>query len=177
MRLPERELDRQMLELLHSIRIQDAHTRRWFGRALNEKVISYRKATGERIGPLTRKLREVEGMLDRLLSLRLVEEIETDTYRRKSAELVEKADGIKLRIEAAKRGKREDGDIAIKAFELSQALEDKWLVSENAEKRRIIEAVCLNTSLDGVTLRYTITKPFDTLAEGPVSKDGRGDRI
>jgi hypothetical protein len=43
-------------------------------------------------------------------------------------------------------------------------------------KRRILEIVCLNCELDGVTLVPEIRKPFDVLAEGLLSEKSRGDQ-
>ena len=40
-----------------------------------------------------------------------------------------------------------------------------------------IEIICLNFTLDGVTLAPRTRKPFDLLAEGLISKDTRGDKI
>jgi hypothetical protein len=62
-------------------------------------------------------------------------------------------------------------------FELSQTLRDKWLTSDYDIKRRILEIICLNCTLDGVTLVPTIRKPFDVIAEGLISKNSRGDWI
>ena len=65
--------------------------------------------------------------------------------------------------------------LIVKAFELSQSLREKWLTADYAAKRRILEILCLNCSLDGVSLVATMRKPFDLLAKGLVSKDSRGD--
>jgi hypothetical protein len=65
----------------------------------------------------------------------------------------------------------------VKAFELSQTLRSKWVEADYAAKRRILEIICLNFSLDGVTLVPTMRKPFDMLAEGLDLKNSRGDRI
>jgi hypothetical protein len=46
-----------------------------------------------------------------------------------------------------------------------------------SQKRRILEIVCLNWKLDGVSLVPEWRKPFDLLAEGLQKKDSRGDRI
>jgi hypothetical protein len=43
-------------------------------------------------------------------------------------------------------------------------------------KRRLLEIVCLNCTLNGVTLVATMRKPFDVLAEGLVSENSRGDK-
>jgi len=75
------------------------------------------------------------------------------------------------------RSRNETIDIAVKAFELSQSLRSKWVAADYAAKRRILEIVCLNCSLDDVNLCATMRKPFDLLAKGLVSKDSRGDKI
>ncbi len=84
---------------------------------------------------------------------------------------------LKLEIERCDRGRNEIIDIAVKAFELSQSLRAKWVTADYAAKRRILEIVCLNCTLDDVNLCATMRKPFDLLAKGLVSKDSRGDRI
>lgn len=67
--------------------------------------------------------------------------------------------------------------VAVKVFELSQTLRDKWLEAGYAAKRRILEIVCLNCRLDDTTLVAIIRKPFDVLAEGLSSEDSRAERI
>jgi hypothetical protein len=62
-------------------------------------------------------------------------------------------------------------------FELSQTLRQKWLPADYDAKRRILEIVCLNCKLDGVTLVPEIRKPFDVLTEGLLSEKSRGDKI
>ena len=84
---------------------------------------------------------------------------------------------MKLEIDVADRGRHETIDIAVKAFELSQSLREKWLAADYAAKRRILEIICLNWILDGVSLFPTMRKPFDLLAKGLISKDSRDDGI
>jgi hypothetical protein len=57
------------------------------------------------------------------------------------------------------------GDLAVKVYELSQVVSQKWLTAEYATKRRIMEIVFLNCRLDDATLVPTMRKPFDVLAE------------
>ena len=66
--------------------------------------------------------------------------------------------------------------LEVKAFEFSQTLREQWLMADYATKRRILEIVLSNCSLDGVTICPTIRKPFDVLAEGLVSKQKGGNR-
>ena len=83
---------------------------------------------------------------------------------------------MKLEIDVADRGRHEIIDIAVKAFELSQSLREKWLTADYAAKRRILEIICSNCSLEGASLVATMKKPFDLLAKGLLQKDSRGDK-
>mgnify|MGYP001043544914 CR=1 FL=1 len=84
---------------------------------------------------------------------------------------------LRLHLEAADRGRCEIIDIAVKAFELSQSLRSQWFTADYAAKRRIVEIICLNWKLDGVSLIATMRKPFDMIAEGLIWKNSRGERI
>ena len=103
--------------------------------------------------------------------------IEQDAYACRSTELRDRLASIKLQLDALDRSHDEMAELASKVFELSQTLREKWLTADYAAKRRILEIVCLNCTLDGATLCPTIRKPFDVLAEGLVSKNSRGDKI
>ena len=83
---------------------------------------------------------------------------------------------MKLQMDATDRGRHENADIAVKAFEISQNLRAKWVTADFVAKRRILEITCLNLRLDDVTLVPTMRKPFDVLIEGLISGESRGDR-
>jgi len=84
---------------------------------------------------------------------------------------------IKRHLETLDRSHDENAELESKVFELSQTLRSQWLTADYDAKRRILEIVCLNCTLDGATLVPTIRKRFDVLAEGLISKDSRGDGI
>jgi hypothetical protein len=84
-----------------------------------------------------------------------------DTYAEKARELRDEETELQREIERCSRGRNEIIDIAVKAFELSQSLRAKWVAASFAAKRRILEIVCLNCSLDRVSLVTTMRKPFD----------------
>ncbi len=65
----------------------------------------------------------------------------------------------------------------LKAFELSQALAEKWVSADALTKRHLLQIVCLNSTLEGESLVFTVRKPFDLLANGTILKDGRGAGI
>lgn len=55
-------------------------------------------------------------------------------------------------LEAIDRGGAATGEIAVKAFELSQTLREQWLTADYRAKRRLLEIVGLNYRLDDVCL-------------------------
>ena len=101
----------------------------------------------------------------------------TGTYALKATDLRDEEARLRLEMEAYSRERNETADLAVKAFELSQSLQAKWVTSDYAAKRRILEIVCLNWRLDDATLYATMRKPFDLLAEGLALKNSRGDKI
>ena len=84
---------------------------------------------------------------------------------------------IKLQLDALDRSHDETAELAVKAFELSQTLRDKWVIADYAAKRRILEIVCLNCKLVDVSLVPQIRKPFDCLTEELSVQSTRGDWI
>ena len=176
-RLTEAKLDRQMLALFDRLRIQDEEVRDWFARVLRERTRGQQAAARERQIELTRQLALVRKQQDQLLNLRLLEEIDRDTFAAKSTELRDRAAQLQLQTESVDRSRAETGEIALKAFELSQTLKAKWLMSDYRAKRRILEIVCLNFRLVDVNLVPEWRKPFDALAQTAISKESRADRI
>ncbi len=176
-RVTETDLDRQVLALFDKIRIEDDRLRDWFLRVLRAKTRDNQQCVREHSTELQRQLTIVRQQQDRLLNLRLLEEIEAATFAAKSTELRDREANLELQIEAANRGRKENADIAIKAFELSQRLAEKWFTADYSAKRQILEIICLNFRLDDVTLVPTIRKPFDVLAKGPLVQLSRGERI
>jgi hypothetical protein len=109
--------------------------------------------------------------------MRINREIDGDVFAAKQTELRDRIANLKLQLDVIDRSHDEMCDLAVKVFELSQALRQKWVTADYATKRRILEIVFLNCRLDGATLVPTIRKPFDVLVEGLLVQSSRGDRI
>jgi hypothetical protein len=107
---------------------------------------------------------------DRLLNMRLSEDIDQETFARKHTGLRDRLATIKLQLDAVDRSHAETAELATKVFELSQTPRQQWLTADYPEKRRLLEIVFLNSRLDGVNLVPTMRKPFDLRAEGLLSK-------
>ncbi len=112
---------------------------------------------------------------DRVLNMRLDDDVNQTTYANKRTEIVLRQSRFSLMPSTAHA--RKWGELTSKVFELSQVLRQKWLTADCDEKRRILEIVCLDFSLVDVTLVPTKRKPFDVLAEGLLVQSSRGDRI
>lgn len=126
---------------------------------------------------MQKKRNQVIHQQKQLLNLRLLDEIDADTFAAKAQELRDEEAALRLQIEGCSRNRNEIIETAIKAFELSKNVRAKWFAADWAAKRRILEIVCLNWKLDGVSLVPEWRKPFDLLAEGLLKKDSRADRI
>ena len=166
-----------MLALFARLRIQDEKIRDWFLRVLRARTRETQQIDQNRITDLNRQLTSLRQQQDRLLNLRLLEEIDESTFSSKSTELRDRIAKLSLELEACDCGRAERSELAEKAFELSQSLADKWVKADVAAKRQLLQIVCLNFSLDGATLVTELRKPFDILAEGLSVSFSRGDRI
>ncbi|MCD0459530.1 recombinase family protein [Roseiconus lacunae] len=176
-RLTENQLDQQMLSVFDSLRVEDDEFRDLFREQLRQATNSEFALANQEDGVLKKRHTEVGRLQQQLLNLRLLEEIDADTFAAKSRELRDEAATLRLEMERCDRGRDEIIDIAVKAFELSQTLRQQWVTADYAAKRRILEILCLNCTLDDVNLCVSMRKPFDLLAKGLVSKDSRGDTI
>ena len=176
-RLPEEKLDAQVLQLFEKIRIQDEKMRDWFERVLRARARQNQDDRQARTSELSRQLAVLRNQQDRLLNLRLLDEIDESTFASKSTELRDQIADLSQQIASADRNHAEQGELAVKTFELSQRLQEKWLTADMATKRQLLQIVCLNFSLKGASLVPTIRKPFDILAEGLVLNNSRGDWI
>ena len=175
-RVQEADFDEQILQLFDRMRIKDAGIRDWFAKALRAKNRTDLDSSKDRIADLNRQITGLREQEERLLNLRLLEEINTTTFARKNTELRDRIAQLTLQIEACDRGRAEYGDLAEKVFELSQSLTEKWLSADVRAKRQLLEIVCLNFRLDDVTLVPQTRRPFDVLEKGLVLKNSRGDR-
>ena len=175
-RVREADLDAQVLAIFAKMRIDDEEVRDWFRAVLLSQTKDTQEESRAQRQELTRQESLLVAQQDKLLDLRLRDEIDEEAYATKRTQLRDRLASIKLQRDALDRSHDEVADLASRVFELSQTLTQKWLTAEVFEKRRILEIVFLNCTLDGVSLCPTIRKPFDVLAEGLISKNSRGDR-
>jgi site-specific DNA recombinase len=176
-RLTEAELDSQMLALFDTLRIPDEEVRDWFRDVLRAKTKFVQQESAEKLTELQRQHSSIQQQQEKLLNMRLADEIDGEVFSRKSVELRDRAARLVLKIEGNNRQGNEYEDVAVKTFELSQSLRERWVTADCAIKRQILETLCLNCTLENTNLVATLRSPFEVLRKYPVEKIGRGDRI
>ena len=129
-----------------------------------------------RCSDVQKQLDETRRQQERLLNLHLSGNLDEATFATKNTELRDRHATLKLELEVADRGAAENIDKALRVFELSQSLPEKWVKSDYTEKRRIIEMVCLDLILKGTSLCIATRKPFNALVEGfEITESGEGE--
>jgi site-specific DNA recombinase len=176
-RVREEQLNNQVLSIFDTLRVPDENIRQWFGRVLQARTQQTRDDRQSEIAALTRQVTVLRQQQERLLNLRLLDEIDEQRFAAKNTKIRDQIAELSLKLEAYDRNEAGTRDLAVKAFELSQSLKDKWVTSDMRRKRQLLQIVCLNLSLEGATLVPTMRKPFDILAEGLVSNNNRDERI
>jgi site-specific DNA recombinase len=176
-RVTEADLDKQVLAVFDKMRVEDEGVRDWFRLVLASQTRDAQADSRAQRAELTRQETLIVAQQDRLLNLRLAEDIDQETFARKHTEMRDRLASIKLQLDVLDRSHDETAELAAKVFELSQTLRQQWLTADYAAKRRILEIVFLNCRLEDVNLVPTMRKPFDVLAEGLLLKNSRGDWI
>ncbi len=176
-RVTEADLDRQVLAIFDKMHIEDEGVRDWFRMVLASQTRDAQADTRAQRAELIRQETLLIQQQDRLLNMRLSEDIDQETFARKHTEMRDRLASVKLQLDVLDRSHDEMAELASKVFELSQTLRQQWLTADYAAKRRILEIVFLNCCLEDATLVPTMRKPFDVLAEGLISEQSRDDRI
>lgn len=176
-RVREADLEAQVLAVFSKMKVEDAEVRDWFRLVLASQTRDAQSESLTQRSELQRQETLLVQQQDRLLNLRLSEDVDQETFARKHTEIRDRLASIKLQLDVLDRGHDENAELASKVFELSQTLNEQWVSADYAAKRRILEIVFLNCTLDDVTLVPTIRKPFDVLAEGLLLKNSRASGI
>jgi site-specific DNA recombinase len=176
-RVTETELDRQVLVIFDKMRIENEEVRDWVRAVLRSQTKDAQAESLAQRAELQRQMSLAVAQQDRLVDMRLSDEIDLNIFAAKQTELRDRIANLKLQLDVVDRSHDEMSDLAVKVFELSQALSHKWLTTDYATKRRIMEIVFLNCRLDDATLCPEMRKPFDVIAEGLLVSSSRGDWI
>ncbi len=164
-RLSEKQIDEQLVAFFQTIRINDPAVRQWFVNVIKAKAHAGHDQNREHQKELTRRREQINAKLQTLLDLRMDGEIAAEEYALKRQELYERQSAIALQLQTSDRDGREIADLAIKAFELSQSLKEKWITANYNAKRTILSIMLKTVRLNSGNLEFIPRKPFDLLRD------------
>jgi hypothetical protein len=173
-RLREAEVDAEVLGLFDRIK-QPASVQNLFVKAITAWTTKKQSRARSRASGLQGQLDDVRRQQERLLNVHLAGTIDEQAFGVKNLELRDRVAKLTLQLEATDRKKDETADLALRVFELSQNLKKQWYSADFAAKRRLLNLICLNFVLKGVSLVISTRKPFNSLVEGLVVSDS-GER-
>ena len=171
-RVREQDLDEQLLDLFDRLRVDDREVREWFAEALRARMRASQAIVTTRLDKLQTRLTRVRHMRDELLNGRLAGEIEQDVYAAKGTELRDEEARLKELIDTIDERSSDEGDLIAETFGLSQRLREQWLAADQPAKRRILNILSSDWTLEGGILTPVLRKPFDVLARGLVGAMG-----
>jgi len=123
------------------MRIENEDIREW-GLAVLRSQTKYTQADSlAQRAELNRQLTLTVSQQNRHADMRISQEIDADLFAAKQTGLPDRIAGLKLQLDVVDRSHEEMCDLAVKVFELSQSLRQKWLTADCATKRRILEIV------------------------------------
>ena len=176
-RVREEDLDAQVLVVFRSIRLEDPAVAEWFRDELRKGAQLEQAEMVSRRQELADLQQRVATRRERLLQLRLDGLIENERFAQEDASLRDQAASVAQQLAAVSKGQGEAVEVALAVFELSQRLEKTWGTADFSVKRRLLDLVCLNRTLQGENLVIQLRKPFDLMAEGLVADANRGGGI
>ncbi len=171
------DLEQAIVEDLASLRMPTPDIASWFRTALEAALTDVTSHQRRQQSSLTKRRGELAGMQDRLLNAYLAGSIDEATFKAKGDDLKTQIATVDESLASVEDVDEACAETALKLFDWSQQAADLWRGSNNAVRREILDAVCLNRTLSDVSLVIEKRKPFDVLAKRPDLKKSRAERI
>ena len=174
---PERIFEDETIRLLRSLQI-DATTSEWL---INELAASYdamHDEDGTRTMQLQQRANELRAMLRSAYEDKLLGNIDESTWREHHDAWQHDLDEIETIIRTTTLSiPREEFLRRVKRpFELLQTAADQYVAQPPAERRRLLQILCSNYTINDGTLTVSMRSPFDALAKAAESGDWLGGR-
>lgn len=171
------DIEQAVVEDLDRMRFASSEIADWFRTEIRSAVDDLTSYQRRQASSLAKRKAELATMQDRLLNAYLAGNVDEAVHKAKCTELkgeAAKTDESLTKMQTIAPGR---GEAAVALFDWTQRAADHWRGSNNATRRQILDAVCLNRTLTDLTLVTTKRKPFDVFAERPQMENSRGDRI
>ena len=172
--ISSRKLEDEFLRLVEAVQIGDPEVVAWLREVLLEMHDQESTFHDSQIKTLQRRYTVLKKRLDSAYAEYLDGKIDQEQHQRLKEEWTQEREDVKARLAEHERAADTYTELGVQVVELCQALPERWLASELAVKRELLDILLLNCTFDGATLAPTYRKPFDLLAEGLVCATGGG---
>jgi site-specific DNA recombinase len=106
----EAGMDAQVLTLFDRLKIQDEKVRDWFLKVLRAGTREGQVQSEEKIAELNRQFTVLRSQQGRLLNLRLLDEIDEQTFAAKNVEMRDRIAAQNLQVQGCDRTRAEQGE-------------------------------------------------------------------
>jgi site-specific DNA recombinase len=171
------DLEQAVVDDLSAMRLPSPEVATWFRNELSAAMRDLTASRRQQESALRKRRSELDAMQDRLLNVYLAGTVEEGVFKSKSSDLKSEVLALDERLAKLPTANQHGSDLALSLFDWTQQAAELWRRSNNAVRRQILDAVCLNRLLNDVSLVTTKRKPFDQLAERLQKTNSRGDRI
>lgn len=161
----EEVLDNQVVEILKAVEI-DSEVADWIVEALrssHEEETEFREIEQKK---LKRRYDDLQQRIDKAYEDRLDRIIDDGYWRDVSSKWRSEQDHVTERMARFKDANRNYVDQGVQIIELAQKAYSLYVRQNGTEKRKLLDTVLSNCTLDGLILCPTYRKPFDLIAEG-----------
>jgi site-specific DNA recombinase len=125
---------------------------------------------------IQKRSRKIQGKLDKLLDLRLEDDLSQEMYNQKSDELKRQQKDLELKLHNLNDADEKFAITLSYLLDVSSRASELFKSSKVEQKRQLINFVLSNLLMDGDKLLYTVNKPFDVLMKCEKHSDWLGMR-
>ena len=173
MNLTESNLWEQFGQVVESISISDelAHD---IAEAMNETHLKAKAANKRQMEGYREALRALDMEDDQLYEDLKKGILDDELFRRQRQKVKEKRLQFSVLLEEATNAITDAVMETVKSvLELARSAKGHWKSQSPLERRKLLDQVCSNPVLDGLTVRYEMKKPFAVLSQMAVSQEWR----
>jgi len=157
-------LDEAMGEVVLQIRIPADHLE-WIREALLYTKREEREYREREIAKLEKRLQQAREKADTAYMDHIGGKIDAELFQRVRKVLKADETQAKIALDNHSRASEASTDLGVRVLELAQRAYSLWLRQDHEEREKLVSILCLNLTLDGVSLVPTWRKPFDLLAK------------
>jgi len=158
-------IDEAMGGIVMQIRIPADHLE-WIREALLFTKREEREYREREIVKLEKQLQQARQKADTAYMDHIGGKIDAELFERVRKVLKAEETQAKIALDNHTRASEASTDLGVRVLELAQRAYSLWLKQDHEEREKLVSILCLNLTLDGVSLVPEWRKPFDLLAEG-----------